>query len=923
MSELKKKEDEDKAKKQVDEGKPAVEAKKIDTTVKVETAVVDEKIPVVTATASTSGDKTEIKTVTTEKMPEVIKTVVDKIVTSKGGPIDQLGAEKIPIVKMVPAQIGTILWKEKFHSELDFIESPVYARKKWTFRTKIGNFNSPKTYIEARVALARLMLSRYDGVLHNIKKELVPIFNRALVTSESQIGFPGYSFVTNTLLKTPNEFRAYVTELANLSITDVIDPNPRNNANREYVPVCAHPSEIGLQNILSTMNLSRLMEIDEMYQFLAYLTDQYHIMVPPPMSVDRRFNKTIRPGPFNAYYDFINANSWMRGFVCEMHRDMIVSHLKVKFEQRQTTVMEMLKAYELRTTQLSSVSDLNGIMVNAEAKILFDNILTTLMMGKYCRLEMDVVFKQFNSFTLISCILMKLLIPIQLMTARSITMIDNCIFKLLVFRMMGVNTAAIVWDDMRAEQGEVNYMTYNRNRGIFLDARLGNAFWDVFASTQNGRGWGGTELNGMAGFPAGDFIGRNDVFFAYFAGRDIVDPEITKTLQFLRYSALITEMERAAAAGRSPGEILRYGRTERNEWDVVAKTLRMINIKWATASYMAKTIDLIQRRIAMMSTVAPTFPVEQPSPIGSTFIYNVPVGAPMALFFLGNFDGRTSVSLETTYIRWGWAMHEFFNDLVEKYWYIQSKYATNPQFKQYWTKKDRINMALSMVEFDPGVKGQFDTLIRTDTNMESIIWPPANRVPSIFTEKMRQIDEFIWTNRLLFGFNDRFYCTAKYDIGKPAYFLNDWRSANDINVILNIDWRSLDEQAQTVLFKQTVRRVKDARDGSAIQFNIPVKVDTKEVTDIFNEPEIVHAELGQESRVNTLTYYYTWFYHINEDIEYKLTNQIEPRFVIRNMPFIDRDADYIRDLFGYTVAFKEQFKLWFDFTAVATTVNNF
>lgn len=819
--------------------------------------------------------------------------------------------------KFVVRAYYTIPWKDHYYSDLEYFESPAEGpagkHVKWRFKTKIGGFDDIWSYTEAKEEFNRKVLDLYDGVLRGVDEIFTPVFGRAKVTRESQIGFAGYSFIQSREVQV---YRGLVSVLEGLGNEDVIDANPTNSSNRKRVVVCCHPEERKLQNLLHELGTRRLIEIDDLWRWFQHAGDEFHIVQQPSIYIDRRFNKTVMPGPYSSFYKFIDNNKFARAFATDLVRDLIRTHLSIDVEKRQETIIGLLKTYEIRTNQLSPIGDLGTVLNASAADDLFKNIVVAMLMGKYCKLNYVFDFSgKLNVFTLVSAIVMKLMTPIQIWDRETVIDVDNYLAKWLLPRIPGVNKMQYTWDTVQATSKTVNFLTRNRNANVLQNGQIAAAFWDVFLTLDNGHGWGGTELNGMSSFPPGSdrFLGRSDVFFAYYAGKEIRDPEIEMTLQMKRFQALMNVL-------RTQKEILMYNRIDRSEWDMVTKTLIMVNDRWQLISKMAMTIDIIQRRLGMVSVLAPTRPEYQDVPGVDTYNLTVPFNAPVSLLFLGVFNNKSPISVSTIYIKWGWGVHEFFNELVEKYQYVQGIFGSTQEKRYHWNKKWRIERAFSMVKNDPGLKAPLLALIHKDMNIEGIQWPQLGPDTSRneFTTKMRWIDDFVWANRALFGFTNRFYYTNNYSQARPVYFRRDWKKSEDTANATVLNYDQLTRAVQAIGFGNTLRGVREANVPRAIMFEIPVKIDMKEEVGAFSQPDLINFDTKEKTKVGTLTYYFTWYWHLNVDMDNKVALSRDPNWVIdaRSLPFIDQDVEYVRALFGYAVAYKDKFNLWDDFIVI-------
>jgi hypothetical protein len=842
---------------------------------------------------------------------ENVKKVTD------GNPIGEKGPD-MTMGRYVVKEWYSIKWKDSFHSELEYFSSPVEGPSgkhvKWRFKSRIGAFNDRWEYIEARDAFNQQMLEKYDGVFRGIEEVLVPVFGRAKVTRESQIGFSGYTFIQEREVQV---YKSLVDILDTLGNEDVSDPDPLNSSNRKKVVVCCHPEERKLQNLLHEVGTRRLIEIDDLWRWFQYAGDEFHVVQQPSIYIDRRFNKAIIPGPYSAFYQFIDNNKFARAFATDLVRDLIRSHLSIDVEKRQETIIGLLKVFEIRTNVMSTIGDLGTVMNASAAEELFKNIVTCLLMGRYCKLEYVFDFTgKLNVFTLISAIILKLLIPTQLLTRETKYDVDNYIAKWLLPKIPGLNKSQYLWDEIRATQRSVNYLTANRNANVLSIGKVAAAFWDFFLTLPNGHGWGGTELNGMESFPPGSdvFIGRSEVFYAYFAGKKINDPEFEMTLQMQRFRALYKALDDQKNA-------LEYGRWKKNEWDAVLKTLEMINDKWQLVSKMAMTIDIIQRRLAMISVLAPVRPVDDDVAAVNTYTLAVPYNAPVSLLFLGIFDSKSPISVSTLYIKWGWGVHEFFNELIEKYAYITRLYGSTQEDRYHWPKKWRITKTFSMVKSDPGLKAPLLALLQNTTNDEGIVWPALGPLTSRmeFIKKMQWVDDFVWAHRPLFGFTNKFYYSNNYAPDHPLFFRREWRQNDGTSVGNVFNYDQLSRAVQVIGFGTVLKNVRDAVVPRCIMFDIPVRIDMKEEVGAFQQPDVVSFDTKEKTKIGTLTYYYTWNWHLNLDLDNKVALAHDPNWVLdtRSLPFIDQDVDYVRKLFGYAIAYKEKFNVWDDFIVIA------
>lgn len=834
-----------------------------------------------------------------------------------GNPIGETGPD-MTMGRYVIKDWYNLKFKDSYHSELEYFSSPVEGptgkHVKWRFKSKIGAFDDKWSYLEARDAFSQMMLEKYDGVFRGVDEVFVPISGRSKVTRESQIGFPGYTFIQEREVQI---YRALAPLLEDLGNEDVVDNNPLNSSNRKKVVVCCHPEERKLQNLLHDLGTRRLIEIDDLWRWYQYAGDEFHIIQQPSIYVDRRYNKAVVPGPYSSFYQFIDSNKFAKAFATDLVRDLIRSHLSIDVEKRQETIIGLLKVFEIRTNVMSPIGDLGTVLNASTAEELFKNIVTCLLMGKYCKLEYVFDFTgKLNVFTLISAIILKILVPIQLLTRETKIDIDNYLAKWLLPKIPGLNKSQYLWDEIRATQRSVNYLTANRNANVLTIGKVAGAFWDLFLTLPNGHGWGGTEQNGMESFPPGSdvFIGRSDVFYAYYAGKKIQDPEFEMTLQMTRFKALYKALD-------DQKQTLEYGRMAKNEWDAVVKTLGMINDKWQLVSKMAMTIDIIQRRLAMVSVLAPVRPIDDDVSAVDTYTLSVPYNAPVSLMFLGVFNSKSPISVSTLYIKWGWGVHEFFNELIEKYAYVTRMYGATQEQRYHWPKKWRIERAFSMVKNDPGLKAPLLALIKASTNDEGMTWPTLSALTSRmeFITKMGWVDDFVWAHRSLFGFSNKFYYTNNYAVTHPMFFRRDWRQNENTGVGNTLNYDQLSRAVQVIGFGNTLRGVRDANVPRAILFDIPVRIDMKEELGSFVQQDVVSFDTKQKTTIGTLTYYYTWNWHLNLDLDNKVALGRDPNWVLdtRSLPFIDQDVEYIRNLFGYAIAYKEKFNVWDDFIVIA------
>jgi len=757
------------------------------------------------------------------------------------------------------------------------------------FDTKFPSFKGRKDYVEKKFAFILQELNYYDGVSVDFPKITEPKFQEKRITEPSAMGFNIY----NILEQLPNNRYANAVRFVRVLESKDIDASV-SIEEHNYVGL---PHEKELITKLEALNLERLdeIDIDTAWEFAQNLEDEFLILDPIPVELDRRFVKFWAPGPFKAFSQLIDNNKQLFDIPKLLTEGLLSQHVSIDASDEQLAFRELYTVLGIRVGHFLPQNELPAQIGHQKATKLIRSIMNCIL-NRRNKLVLPVDLQRLSIPVLVECIMWKVLVPIYVIHPDTVIDIDNYLAKYLLPAMPGANIAAYSFDDLQARYRQQNYLELNLRNGM-LRGPHATLYAQFLRTSATGNGWGAPNASAVGAPRHADiFMNRSDIWYTPITGRELKH-EMEESVQYTRFRDTVRTFS-------MPSGQLNFVGAHRDYGQPIMKMLQYLSTYGETWSQAVYYFDKAIKRISLMSI----FNVVKPTDlnIGDVERIDIAIGSAISVPILIKGASIRVIGFDLKYIFAGWAVNEWANEVVAM-WHIISDRFKSP----FFTKADRLAKLVSSIRIDVGLNSIFRERIVSTPLIHTISIPDRKMVRDTFQRKITMVENAIDQYSHLYGLYQSLTFGTKTELHKSETFERIPKSANYVH---KVDWNQLERYIQT---GEIGNLITDGRVGNNTIFQIPVTAEMLYTVDHYEETPVIDFthivdHMGASWGSVKIPFHYKED-HILRDPRKRL-NDRPVEWTVDRPPLIDKDESLIPDIIFRLKTFKKGFVLYDQFS---------
>ena len=752
-----------------------------------------------------------------------------------------------------------------FYTMVDYMLSPRMLDPIFFLQLKIGDFNDEKSFILEYARFCLEVLSKYDYIYGDFKSELEPKFKQNRINVEH--GFRYNDFI-NKLKDSDHpslnaNILAYSTRDTAINIKEVL-----------YFGL---PEEAELISFCHNVNLEKfeLGKIDVEFDMIRMLSNDTHVY-QKPKKIDPDFDRTIRPPMMLAFGRMIRENQFLESHMMNVGSTIINSKFSIttKSGVSASNFRELLNSVNARAGLFNSAFTFPTQIKLQDGKNFLTNLLLASFMGEFVRISYDVDFENGTLAMLIGCITMKACVPLHFMDPDSALDIDNYLAKYLLpgFPAAHFNANGYVFDLNDANMRTKNFLSLSIRGGAIRGLRS----WETFLlTTSDGAGWGTAGIVNPVTPPSKVSRYFNDRKYYYVPISGVLQNfENSIPQQFINFSAAINAVTRVQFS---------FAGFDNNFNSAFKSLLVLLSNKTRRWSGIVWHLDKTIRKLNLLSIAHPIVNIKEQR--GDIPYVTMPVlGAYSAIINIEGSSIGLTKPIDINELFGAMMVHKWANEFTEKLHYFRDVLV-----KPYFTRSDAIREAVSKTISDPGFAKIFYDDILDVRHIDDFSIPDVNLVEDEFFRKLNATKNMIETLRPLQGWDRDFYVREQSVIyNEPPLKNLQLNTKREFDLVL--DRLALDKKRQ---FNQTTIISEIINKGGTIKMDIPIRITTKMVSEIDEQPIVMSFEKNSATQFNPLEFQWGWIEDKDYETEDKIFVRKHHRFTIDNMPFINEGISFV------------------------------
>lgn len=795
---------------------------------------------------------------TSEPVPAATPVEAEKKpVPPQNNDVVQEGQNNILSVSLDVKPMPLFAVTNKFKSN---IVVKITNRKKVTYMEyaiKIGDFDDPESYVQAREKLALRLMTEFDYLVVDVPDMVEPMRRMERITMPSAIGYDANQLIGSVK-------RA---DLVNLSAWMLTLANGDSNVEVDDRVMVALDFERELTRQYHAINQEYLRDIDEWREFCRNLEDEFYYIAPKDPAEDPRFVKMAVDGRYGCYDYMLRNNVSLWQAMSQMMRTKIMASVTFQIKQESDGWKRVVQALAINQGIINPARDTPGEFSSAKGRDFIYNYISTLFMGQFKRMSYELEYEVFNLAVLLDCVLLKLLVPKWLMHPRSVIKIDNYINRHLMTKIR----RGLQYAQTNLEAETVNHLSVNlQNIGALGD------YAPFLLTTEQGHGWASAGARVNVTIEASRYHPRNILFWSpigYLQEEELDHyPQLQNFTGF--YNALV-----------ALGDIRLNVYSNR---DAGRQFMAMLSLVYSIRDTISTSFYTMQRMLRRMMLTSVSSPITDDAHLGvhehEYVTEAISTMAPYAYIALIEPRTFTINDFGLDLVRWGYDLNNWFNRFTEGY-----QYAVETMPRPRFTKSERLDAAL-LHAGSVGAGRLVHSILREAPNRHMLEMPPNEVLDyraSIFRRKVEIARRAVDNNKRLFGFTDHFYYARNPEFLVPPAEFQKLYVVEGANPDETIDYNTLLERLVRLTFNRWMQGTME--NNTLVRFDIPVRVEVRDALPNGREvPFNTILKSGDRLTLKPLTVYYRWDdeEYINPDAN-ELAFMEPPQFVVTgaDLPF--------------------------------------
>jgi hypothetical protein len=511
--------------------------------------------------------------------------------------------------------------------------------------------------------------------------------------------------------------------------------------------------------------------------------------------------------------------------------------------------------------------------------------------------------KQPELIEFINLILMKLMVPSQLMDETVIRDIDNRI--LYYFSVYFRFRTSLEFDMDRARNGLENMLSRAIQRGAFNGMPAGGLNFLLTDENRPGSGWATTGTYETRQLPSdvSAYLGHGGLLFSPFSSTYNNRPRTTTVAgtQFKNYKHFLKWLDLQTTKDRRDGDVLKA-------------ILGMILLEETRFSDMYAGLHRVSRSLALLG---PFEPAEPRTVLPATRLEVEIRGGMVSSLSLIDWKRVTFGIQELSVAKMWIAMQHWGQDMANAWWLVDHFYGSSP----IYSRSDRYRMMQAAMTIDLGFNSAiFDDAVLASPARDYFIPPSTELVDDHYANQIKYIERMIKETPEQYGYAEEFFYGSKEIIRAPGDPLSvyEFRLAPDDGPVTTFTAAQLMEITHSGSFTRTMDRIR--MDGGVVCIKHPVNIDMLETRvrpDLSSSDSPLVPYDGQgEYPIGSVKFPYAFEDNHLRFSDNAAFNRRQYQYAIKHTPHILLDESIIRNWVRQLPTLREGFKIFDEFEFV-------
>jgi len=744
----------------------------------------------------------------------------------------------------------------------------------------------------------------YIGPIKNIEE---PLYKRGNITAPDSIGFDPYTAI-NALIKHENRSRIARTFLKDVRDQTVDPHDPLRKRYRKLATVLLTKPELQWYKSCDAITRERFRHPKVLHSFMKHFRDMQN-RIQELGIIDPQVQVFYAPaeGSQRALTSFIKSNFRMSSLQTDLIRMIVQTRVPLKVEASQQTLREMVQVLSANNNQHRQVNDYPATLNARDARTFLEELLTCMMSNRFSRLGISLSMSDVSIGSLLACLLMKLLVPLDCMAEGFAIDVDNYIARHFIPSLPNYKRGLVNFDLQLAETRQVNYLEQMAAAGVLGAApQVGaqqnrnepranfNAIWSFLRTTPNGDGWANAGLSEVVPLPA-DAIGllnRDDIWYhAPFGKVPARRDEIPA--QFNRFMLFVESVH--AIAGKDGNRINVSSPHDRMGPSLV----RLLQYAKSRRDFISEMWWYLNRVMKAYTYNSIFIPYDGVAPLENEFeVMMVPVNGAFSALAYAEFDGRQDIPAPIGLVFAGWKVNEEFNDLVFN-WHHANEFMANDDT---FSRMDRLTKALSMSRDSTGLLTILRGRLISQRDFISVNLPDQSYITPEYKKRLQVVRDFFSQTLVA----HRLAPALVYKHNPLAYSTPEFARLIDYSgsPSLVLTYHQLQDVIGNEKF---AKMLTDSRHGAGIiHFKMLEKFYLERTKEFKRQDDVVKfAGDGTYLRIEPVPYQYLESDILLDDTRKEIAQREYSAWGVDVDPWVSHSEDFIRELINYLEVDKE------------------
>jgi hypothetical protein len=800
----------------------------------------------------------------------------------------------------------------------------VYERPYFVFQGEFPNFSNPTEFRDARIDFIDQVIMKYgSGMLSDVPKQIEEKYRREKINVPGKLG-ANYVQMVDAL--TTDLYASGVEFIKNLRVGKV-------SKTKEDAIYYGMQDEAALINAFFAIDGMRHIDYDLYVKFVSRIYQEDYFLIPLQPLPDPDFHKMWHHNPGMAM-------NWMRDRSSILNEEMVLfnegvlrAHISVPTKVETQAAVELLKLFQASMNTFDEVTSFPSTLSSSSAADFVWTLVLATADSRYACITMDIDFMKLSLEQLISCLLMKIFVPIQAVEAQTRRDIDNYIFMYLIPALninYGSSNNKRDFDKVYGHIMPMDLFGSHKNylKTMLADLNNHETLRNFLMSTIEGNGWAGAGSTSKVKWHKSSkpsdkvsFVNGARTYRYYTVGKP-QNSRYEVPEQFKRFMMFVKKYVRGETS-------LSFKADERRIGVGLSQLIGRITRFANRAASFAWNFDKIINNVTLSSFVYPTAPSDlmvdsEMNPIVRSR-RRIDVGSVISCLMLVEHEKIKINNVDLRFIDHGINLNHVFNELAVRYHLVRDNYIRPDEnverFYPDITKTDLLEKMLKRMTAHSSILqtivqsiGAYPAIYDYMTAGEDSVFPPKEYIDydnNPYVLKFKAAEKFVDKNLALFGVASHFYYgDVRKQLNNPA-FSKGWianASRENVTPISYDEYVTLvQEEGVDTVFSSAIER------GDLIRFDFPIKFKYTELGEVLNEPDPISLVPGSDGVKTTMVnVWYQWEEEFRNRKSNATATMRDPRWLldeeverqIENNFFADNYARYVQKLLSYRRGYK-------------------